>query len=219
MTRKPFNHFCFMILFTVFGSLFGQAAEPSQAIPNFKRWSLIFHMNEKFNWTRTNGNLISGQYFIKPDLGIRMGISGNFQYNSANTDGSTHSEARQSRYTAPLNIYTTILFYNRNTPIRFYWGFGPVFGRESAEIKSELRGDDGQWEETSNRETTALQFGAHCVAGVEWRYKDYLFLFLEYNPKFIFRYQETEDLHSDNFQAKTYKIDSSPIGLGIGILF
>ena len=218
MRRKQLIWSFMLILLFVFGSLLSQTTDSVLSLPKLKRWSLNFHMNEKFNWTKSNGNLISGQYFIKKNVALRLGINSSYSF-------TTLEENRCSAYGKPTNdlisvdLYPTILFYSNTNPFRFCWGLGSVLGFLQSEDKTEQRLENGEWQTMSKKEITGYNLGLQGVMGAEWRFRDFLFLFLEYNPLLVYRYRENDDMRTGETQIKTLRFYTNPIGLGIGILF
>jgi hypothetical protein len=201
----------------VFGAT-GDTTQIQQTIEPFKRWSLNFHMDEDFSWDQANGNLVSGQYFFKSDLAFRFGVGGEYSYYTLERDRVRPDNKPTSKMIS-VDLYPTLLFYQKSVPFKFYWGLGPVLGLEFNEDKTEQRENGGAWQLMQKTETESYNLGLQGIVGAEWRFRNWLFLFMEYNPQLIFRYHQVEDMRTGRHSAQTITLYSNPIGLGIGILF
>lgn len=202
-------------------SLFGQIQDTTnspQGRDAFKRWSLNFHMDEDFNWDLSRGSLISGQVFFTPDLALRLGVGGEYSQNIVEREQVVLNHKLTDKRIS-LDLYPTLLFYHRTAPFKFYWGLGLVVGILEEEYKDEqrLRSSD-EWQTMSKMETTGYNLGLQGVLGAAWRFQSHFFLFLEYNPRLVYRYQENDNMRSGETQIKTFRLYSNPVGLGVGIL-
>lgn len=211
------------ILFLFLFVTFLNAQRTSDSVSVSGKYALQFQISENFKLSNLQGTILSGKYHFTNSIGLRVGISGN--YNSLEqikNDQIEITEIREQTLTGFEIKSQVLIYFPIVDDITFFIGTGPLLNIGSSKQtiitkdRERLRNSE---EIKFEQETEFYRYGLEFICGTEWFVKSNISLFPEIGFSISHR-EETYFQDSEKIQIiNNDLIQSINSRLGVSIYF
>jgi len=200
---------------------FVNAQTTSDSVCVSGKYALQFQISENFKLSTFQGTIFSGKYHFTSSIGLRVGISGNYNsLDQINNEQVEITEIREQTLTG-FEIKSQVLFYFPVVNnIAFFIGAGPLFNIGSSKQITIIKDPERlrTMEEIKfEQETEYTTYGLEFICGTEWFVKSSLF------PEIGFSVSHREETYfKDTKKIQTNNKDlfqSINARLGVSIYF
>ncbi len=195
----------------VFTPLFADLPTRSQT----HKWGLQFKIDENLSFQDLQGMMMSGQYFFKPQFGIRFGIDGNIGM-STKTHDSSSLESKIENWKISLTSQAIWIYGHKRA--FFYWGVGPFLTKAKEQGTKTIPSGMQQGQSYWSRQKSLL-LGINLIAGAEYFIADDISLLLEYGLVAGQEHQNLDFPDQSEFRSFVAVVEPQSLKFGVSVYF